>query len=125
VLAKGAIRETEHFKVESPHILPLPHPVKRMDDKMDLKNAHIQIPNHQESQNLLQLQWELITSSVSHLGLLKGDEACDGNPQIYGNPSRNIPRQSLDTASGEGRADLAHSFNFPRLALNFTVACSV
>ena len=56
---------------------------------MDLKDAYLKIPIHQESQNLLQLQWELITSSVSHLdwlqcpGLLKGDEACDGNPQVH------------------------------------------
>jgi len=50
--------KTEHFKMEGLHILP--HLIQKNDwmVKMDLKDAYLQIPIHQESQHLLQFQWE-------------------------------------------------------------------
>ena len=50
--------KTEHFKMEGLHILP--HLIQANDwmIKMDLKDAYLQIPIHQDSQHLLQFQWE-------------------------------------------------------------------
>ena len=60
--------KTKHFKMEGLHILP--HFIQQNDwmIKMDLKDACLQIPIHQESQ---QLQWKdkIINSSVSQFRL--------------------------------------------------------
>jgi len=104
----------------STHISP-PHPAKRLDDKNGLEGCILSSSNppgeptpppvSMGRQNL-SITVSPISTDISPQGLLKGDEACGGNPQAYGNSSSDIPRRPLDTALGEGRADTVHSFNF-------------
>jgi len=49
---------TEHFKMEGLHLLPdMIQPADWMV-KLDLKDAYLQVPIHQEHQSLLQFQWQ-------------------------------------------------------------------
>ena len=48
----------EHFKMEGLHLLPDLIQSQDWMVKLDLKDAYLQVPIHQDNQSLLQFQWE-------------------------------------------------------------------
>ena len=56
--ALNSFVRSEHFKMEGLHILPDIIQTGDYMIKLDLKDAYLQIPIHQDHQHLLQFQWE-------------------------------------------------------------------
>ena len=88
--------KVDNFKMEGLHILSDLIQAQDWMIKMDLKDAYLKVPIHQQYQRLLQFQWN---GKVYHFqclpfrltSFLIGDETCSGDPKTYGHSADYLP----------------------------------